>query len=247
MSSAQPGLVIQLGETEGAPASPFSKEPVHDQVPLIQSMFAQIVEINQKVNLNMEAQDESHVSHEKTRLISAMDLEKIQLKINFSHPTKISVGCTSNFKTVNLIVDTHKLPMLEKINLHMQTGQLIVNDLHKTNAVVVKAEKMLNKVIQQLKLEKSNSRALNAQVDELKKIIIKIGVNPDDQPAIQKLLQYAKLEIGVLKKKLNLPTSEHPISTGTAKVENEKEKLLQDVLQKTKEVSLLKESLDKLQ
>lgn len=45
-----------------------------------------------------------------------------------------------------------------------------------------------------------------------------------------------------MKKKLNLPTGEHPI----AEVENEKEKLLQDVLQKTEEVSLLKESLDKL-
>lgn len=35
MSSAQPGLVIQLGEIEGAPISPSSREPIHDQVPLI--------------------------------------------------------------------------------------------------------------------------------------------------------------------------------------------------------------------
>lgn len=55
MSSAQPGLVIQLGETEGAPTSTYSREPVHDQVPFIQSMFAQIAERNQKVKLNMEA------------------------------------------------------------------------------------------------------------------------------------------------------------------------------------------------
>lgn len=87
MSSAQPGLVIQLGETEGAPASPSSKEPIHDQVPLIQSMFSQIVEKNQKMKLNMEAQVESRVTPEQTRLLSAMDLEKSQLKIAFYHPT----------------------------------------------------------------------------------------------------------------------------------------------------------------
>jgi len=85
---------------------------------------------------------------------------------------------------VNLIVDTHKLPMLDKINLRMQTWKLIVNDLHKTNPIAVKEEKMLNKVIQQLKLEKANSRALNAQVDEVKNFIIKIGVNPYDQHAV---------------------------------------------------------------
>lgn len=176
-----------------------------------------------------------------------MDFKRIELKIAFSHPTEISVGYTSNSKPMNLTVDTHKLPMLDKINLHMQTGQLILNDLHKTNAIAVKAEKMLTKVIQQLKLEKANSRALNAQVDELNKIIIKIRVNPNDQPVVHKLLQSAKSKIGALKKKLNLPAGEHPIAAGIDEVEKEKEKLLQDVLQKTEEVSLLKESLDKLQ
>lgn len=77
--------------------------------------------------------------------------------------------------------------------------------------------------------------------------MIKIGVNPNDQHAIQKLLQFSKSEIGVLKNKLNLPTSEHPIAAGISEVENEKERLLQDVLQKTEEVYLLKESLYKLQ
>ena len=125
-------------------------------------MFAKIAERNQKVKLNMEAQAESQVTPKQTRLLSAMDLEKSQLKISFSHPTEISVGSTSNFKTVNLTIGTHKVPMLVKINLHMQTRKLIVNDLFKTNAVAVKAEKMLNKVIQLLKLEKANSRALNA-------------------------------------------------------------------------------------
>jgi len=40
MSSAQPGLVIHLGETKGSPASPSSREPIHDQVALIQSMLS---------------------------------------------------------------------------------------------------------------------------------------------------------------------------------------------------------------
>lgn len=76
-----------------------------------------------------------------------MDLEKSQLKTVSSHPTKMSIGSTSHFKTVNLTVDSHKLPMLDKINLHMQTGQLIVNDLHKTNEATIRVEKMLNKLI----------------------------------------------------------------------------------------------------
>lgn len=64
MSLAQPCLIIQLGETEGAHSSPSSREPIHDQVPLIQSMFSQIVERNQKMNLNMEAQAKFQVTAE---------------------------------------------------------------------------------------------------------------------------------------------------------------------------------------
>ena len=51
------------------------------------------------------------------------------------------------FKSVNLIVDTKKIPLLDKINLHMQTGQLIVNYLKRTSSIVVKVENMLGKVI----------------------------------------------------------------------------------------------------
>jgi len=63
-------------------------------------------------------------------------------------------------------------------------------------------------------------------MDELKKIIIKIGVNLDEQPTFYKLLQSSKSEIRVLKKKLNLLAGEHPISAAIAKIEDEKEKLL---------------------
>lgn len=89
MASTQPILIIQLGETEGAPASPSSSEPVHDQVPLIQRMFTQIAEKNQKIKLNMEAQAEYQIISKQTRLLSSMDLEKGQLKIAFCHPTKM--------------------------------------------------------------------------------------------------------------------------------------------------------------
>ena len=82
------------------------------------------------------------------------------------------IGSSSNFNTVNITVDVKKIPLLDKMNLHMQTGQLIVNDLTKTNAMAMKAENMLGKVIKQLKLEKSNSRALTIQNEELKKIIV---------------------------------------------------------------------------
>lgn len=100
---------------------------------------------------------------------------------------------------------------------------------------------MLEKAVNQLKLEKTNSRALNTQNEELKKLIVKIGVNPEDKIAVQKLLQGAETEIQVLRKKLKLPSIEHPMATEVAEVEKEKETLIQEILQRNEEVTKLKE------
>ena len=59
----------------------------------------------------------------------------------------------------------------------------------KTNAMALKAENMLGKFIKQLKLEKANSKALTLQNEELKNIILKIGVDPNDRFVVQNLLQ----------------------------------------------------------
>ena len=106
---------------------------------------------------------------------------------------------------------------------------------------------MLGKVIKQLKMEKDNSRALSTQNEELKKKIVKIGVDPNDKSVVQKLLQSAESENNVLKKKLKLPNREHPMVAEVVEVENGKESLLQQLLQKEEEISKLKESVLNLQ
>ena len=100
----------------------------------------------------MEAQVEYQITPDQTRLLTAMDLEKYQFKIPLSHPSDMNIGSSNNFNTVNLTVDVRKIPLLDNV--------MIVNDLTKTNAMALKAENMLGKVIKQLKLEKANSRAL---------------------------------------------------------------------------------------
>ena len=74
-----------------------------------------------------------------------MDLEKDQLRKYFSHPLVMNVTSTTSFKFVNLTVDAMKIPLPDNINLHMQTGQLIFNDLNKTTSSPAKAKNILRK------------------------------------------------------------------------------------------------------
>ena len=144
-------------------------------------------------------------------------------------------------------MDVKNIPLWDKMNLHMQTGQLIVNDLSKTNAITVKTENMLAKVIRQCKMEKANSRALTTQNEELKKIIMKIGVDPNDKAAIQKLMKSAEVEISSLRKKLKLLATEHSMAVEVAEVEKEKEELRLQLLRKDEELSKVKQTVISLQ
>ena len=74
-------------------------------------------------------------------------------------------------------------------------------------------------------MEKANARALTTQNEELKKIIMKIGVDPNDKSAMQKLMKSVEAEISSLRKKLKLPATEHSLAAEVAEVEDKKEAL----------------------
>ena len=76
---------------------------------------------------------------------------------------------------------------------------------------------------------------------------MKIGVDPNDKEAIQKLIQTAEIDISTLRKKLKLPTTEHSMAAQVAEVEKEKEKNLQQLVQKDEELSKTKKTIISLQ
>jgi len=85
------------------------------------------------------------------------------LKLSFTHPITQSITSRSDFKADNLSVNTKDIPLLDKINLHKQTGELIYNDISKISLATSKTKDFLMKVTGQLKLEKANSRSLHTQ------------------------------------------------------------------------------------
>lgn len=60
-----------------------------------------------------------------------------------------------------------------------------------------------------MKLEHANSRALNFQYEEYKKVIIKLGVNPEDKTIIKALFESKEYEVQSLRRKLKLSIAEH--------------------------------------
>lgn len=117
---------------------------------MIKQMFLSVEERNNKIRENMKSKSEAQVSSKhQARLLSPMDLEKSKLKIALSHPSTWSVTFAVGFKTINLTMDAKRIPLPDKINLHMQTKQLIFHDLYKSASSASNAENMMEKVVNQ--------------------------------------------------------------------------------------------------
>jgi len=179
------GLQLQLGEVTCTPSSPIPEETSQSSIPVLKQLYSRIEERNKRIKESVESKLETQsISEYHTRLLSAMDLERNQLKLSFSHPSALTISSSAGFKTVNLTVDAREIPLLDKINLHRQTRELIYSDLSKKSTAASKVEALLGKVVNQLKLEKENSRTLFTQNEELKKLIVKIRVNPKDRTVV---------------------------------------------------------------
>lgn len=180
---------MQLGEVICRPCSHIPEEIVQNSLPMIMQLYSKFEEINRNVKESMESQLEAQfISYYQNRFLYSMDLERNKLKLSFSLSSSLTVSSSSSFKIVNLIVDSKQIPIPDRINLHRQTGDLIYNYLHKTSSFASKVEALLEKVVNQLKLEKSNSIALTTQNEELKKLVVKVGLNPKYRSDVHKLL-----------------------------------------------------------
>ena len=86
-------------------------------------MCFQVEERNKKIKENMESQSEARVSSEyQTRMLSTMDLERNQTKLSLMHPIVCSLPSEPDFKTLDLSINVVGIPLLDKINLHIQAG-----------------------------------------------------------------------------------------------------------------------------
>lgn len=146
------------------PSSLVPEDSQHSSISILMELYGQIEEKKKNIRENVVSQLEAQSkSKYQTRLLSIVDLERNQLKLSFSQPFAFSVSSTAGFKTMNLTVDARDIPFPNNINLHRKTGELIYSDLSKTSRATRKTKALLGNVINQLKLEKENSRSLYTQ------------------------------------------------------------------------------------
>lgn len=120
--------------------------------------------------------------------------------------------------------------VVDKIDLHKQTWQIIYMDLMKTTNKMGKLHTMVSKIERQLKHERAINRDHQTKIEILENTIINLGDVVPDQQSVQKIVKLKDTEIKILKGKLKMPVSEHVQTEEFKIVQQEKEMLLEKMM-----------------
>ena len=99
----------------------------------------------------------------------------------------------------------------------------------------------MEKAATRLNQEISNSKYLHMKNERFKELIVKLGVNPEDKITSEALLQRSQVEIHELRHRVKMLVIEHAQSKELAQVEEEKEILAKELIERNNEIVALKQ------
>ena len=127
-------------------------------------------------------------------------------------------------------VKLDKISVLDKIQLHKQTGDVIYSDFLHAIMKINKLQSLVDKMEVQLKHERVENKANLIQIKKLQGDVVSLGTEPGNIQVTKKILEEKDNTIQVLKKKLKVPNAEHAQSSKLFTLQEEKEKIYQEMM-----------------
>jgi len=140
------------------------------------------------------------------------------------HDTKIFYYDASRIK-----FDLSKLHIMDKIEWHRQTGDMVTKALIQATVDDGKLQKIILKLTTPLKQENVIYKARTVRILALENKLMTLGADPKDEEVVKSLIKDRDSEIKVLKSKLKILDAEHTQTKELMAAHEEKEKLIQEL------------------
>jgi hypothetical protein len=114
----------------------------------------------------------------------------------------------TDYKRATFEFQTKDVHLTDQMDLHKQTGEMVLYTLVHTSTSVSKLQVSLNNVQTQLKLEKISSFAKDNRIKTLEELVLKIGYNPSNVKAAEEMIKNKNDDITSLRKQLKLQPTE---------------------------------------
>jgi hypothetical protein len=155
---------------------------------------------NDLLTNNTYAQFWKQKSKAHQRLLSSFDTEKGRIHMAFLQAQVPHPKAISDYKRTTYEFDVKEVHLVDQMDMHRQTGEMIFSTLENTSMNAAKLQVSLNNVQSQLKLENISSLAKDNKIKSLEEMVLKIGYYPSDVKAIEELLKKKNVDIESLMK-----------------------------------------------
>ena len=111
---------------------------------------------------------------------------------------------------------------------------------------VQKFQNALTNIRDQLKVEKASSYAKDTIIKSLEELVIEVGYDPSNVKIVEELVKKKNIDIAALRKQLKLPPREHPQAKEIVQEANQKDEMMNLILQMTTQIKEMEIEIEKL-
>jgi len=153
--------------------------------------------------------------------MSAYDVQEGKMTMSHFMPTTLQPQSAVDYIRTNLEVLAKDIHLMDQIELHKQTGEMVYASLADKTLVNYRLENSLNNTAAQLELERASSQAKDNRIKALEEIIIELGHDPKDIKAVQALLKLRDADMAALRKMIKIPATLHPQTEEVAQLRHD--------------------------
>jgi lysyl-tRNA synthetase class II len=127
---------------------------------------------------NTYAQFWKKTSTTQHKLLLAFDTRKGRMHLEYFQARVPQPKEITDYKSSTIVFDTKQVHLADQMDLRRQTGEIVFFTLAHASSISSKLHVSLNKVQNQLKLEKISSFAKDNIIKSLEELVLKIGYDP---------------------------------------------------------------------
>jgi hypothetical protein len=169
-------------------------------------------------------------------LLSSFDIEKGTIQMAFLQVQVPHPKTAANYKKTSFEFDVKDVHPMDQMDLHRQTGEMLLSSLTTTSLTSSKLQVSLNNLQSQLKLEKVSSLDKDNIIKSLEELVLKIGYDPTNFKVAEELLKRKNVDITSMRKQLKLPSTEYSEAKEMAKTKGHKEEMLKLIMEQNAQI-----------
>lgn len=157
-----------------------SSHPAEEKDLDIKERYKQIKQKNEEIKTEIYSQFLKQKPGNQNRLLSAFDYSNNKMMMSFLQPTTSAPKTVSDYKKVDLEVDTDNIHELDQIEFQRHTSEMLYSVVATKEMSDNKLQNTIINMQDQMKMDKASIYAKDLRIKALEELVLQVGYDPSN-------------------------------------------------------------------